>query len=120
MTAPAFVFFPDPDERAWIVSTLTPVVGSVVALHDPSVALDMLKSQSRGCLVASTEPDPGTVLELVRALRSRGSQLPAIILGPHTAFRTAVEIARLDATVFLERPLTALQLRGAVQKACAS
>ena len=34
-------------------------------------------------------------------LRGRGATLPVIVLGPHGAFWTAVEIARLEATDFL-------------------
>jgi FixJ family two-component response regulator len=44
--------------------------------------------------------------------------LPAIVLGPHSAFRTAVDIARLDATDFLERPVSESELRRAVRRAC--
>jgi len=44
--------------------------------------------------------------------------LPVIALGPHTAFREAVDIARLEGTDFLERPVTARQLRAAVRRAC--
>ena len=59
-----------------------------------------------------------TDLKLVRELRDRGATLPVIVLGPYSAFRTAVEIARLEATDFLERPVSARQLRTAVSKAC--
>jgi DNA-binding NtrC family response regulator len=41
-----------------------------------------------------------------------------IVLGSHRAFRTAVNIARLEATDFLERPVSARQLRAAVRRAC--
>jgi FixJ family two-component response regulator len=70
------------------------------------------------CLVASAEPDEAATLKLVRELRGRGATLPVIVLGPDSAFRTAVEIARLEATDFLERPVSARQLRAAVSNAC--
>jgi DNA-binding NtrC family response regulator len=44
--------------------------------------------------------------------------LPVIVLGSHHAFRTAVDIARLEATDFLERPVSVRQLRAAVRRAC--
>jgi FixJ family two-component response regulator len=44
--------------------------------------------------------------------------LPVIVLGSHGAFRTAVDIARFAATDFLERPVSARQLRAAVCRAC--
>ena len=57
---------------------------------------------------------------LVRDLRSLGTLTPVIVLGSHTAFRTAVEIARFPATDFLERPVSAHQLRAAVLRACSA
>lgn len=44
--------------------------------------------------------------------------VPVIVLGPHTAFRSAIDIARLDATDFLERPVSMRQLHAAVCRAC--
>jgi hypothetical protein len=41
-------------------------------------------------------------LQLLRDLRNSASTLPANVLGPCTAFRMAVSIARLDATDCLE------------------
>lgn len=114
----AFVFDPDPVERAWIVSALTPVVDMVVTLEASPTVAGMLRGQKLACLIASAEPEENFVLALVRELRRSGSALPAIILGSHSAFRTAIEIARLDGTTFLERPLTTLQLRSAVRRAC--
>jgi FixJ family two-component response regulator len=43
--------------------------------------------------------------------------LAVIVLGPPSAFRMAVDIARLERTDFLERPVTGRQLRAAVRKA---
>ena len=40
-----------------------------------------------------------------------------IVLGPHSAFRTAVDIARLTRTDFLERPVSVRQLRAALRRA---
>ncbi len=41
------------------------------------------------------------------------------MLGPHSAFRTAVDVARLDGTDFLERPVSAQRLRAALRKVTA-
>ncbi|MEJ8857310.1 hypothetical protein WKW79_22230 [Variovorax robiniae] len=118
MAARAFVLEPDPLERSWIQSALGSVVKEIVFLGSPAALLGM-QAFAEDCLVACTEPDAGAVLELVRELRRRGSRLPSIVYGPHTAFRTAVEIARMEATDFLERPFSARQLRIAVARACA-
>ncbi|MDL9998256.1 hypothetical protein QTI24_06555 [Variovorax sp. J22P240] len=81
---------------------------------------DLLARLPRGpghCLILSCDEDETATLQLVRDLRSSGNTLPVIVLGPHTTFRTAVDIARLDATEFLERPVAVRQLRAAVRRA---
>jgi DNA-binding NtrC family response regulator len=113
----AFVLDADPLERAWIASALQPMVDSLVVVEASPMLVDMLQQQARGCLIACAEPEDGFLLALVRELRRRACLLPVIVLGSNTAFRTAVEMARLDATEFLERPLMSLQLRAAVRKA---
>jgi len=117
MTKTVFVLEPDPEGRTWIASALAPLAESVVFLDAPPTVFALLGREG-DCLVACAEPDEEAVLELVRELRLRGSRLPAIVFGPHTAFRTAVEIARLEATDFLEHPFSERQLRAAVRNAC--
>lgn len=118
MPITVYVIDPDPNERTWIQSALAPVAGTVVVLDDGAALLARPPVCEGACLVASTEPDNTATLKLVRDLRDRGATLPVIVLGPHSAFRTAVDIARLEATDFLERPVSARQLRAAVSKAC--
>jgi len=118
MSTTAFVLEPDPAERKWIESALTAMVGAVIFVDDPASLLALLPAGEGDCLIACTEPDAAVVLDLVRELRRRGAKLPAVVIGPHTAFRTAVEIARLEATDFLERPFSERQLRGAVRRVC--
>jgi len=113
-----YVIDPDPAERAWIESALGKSVDAVVVLDDGAALLARLPACAGACLVASAEPDEAATLRLVRELRGRGATLPVIVLGPHRAFRTAVDIARLKATDFLERPVSARQLRATVRRAC--
>jgi FixJ family two-component response regulator len=99
-------------------SALPAIAGTVVVLDDGAALLARLPASEGACLVASAEPAETATLKLVRELRARGATLPVIVLGPHSAFRTAVDIARLEATDFLERPVSARQLRAAVSRAC--
>jgi len=115
MATTVYIIDPDPEERAWIQAALAASVESVVVLDDGAALLARLPVAADACLVASTDPDEAATLELVRELRRRGAMLPAIVLGPHSAFRTAVDIARLEATDFLERPVSVRQLRAAVR-----
>ena len=117
MPTTIYVIDPDPDERSWIESALGPIVDAIVFLEDGAALLARIRGGEDACLVASAEPDEAATLKLVRELRGRGATLPVIVLGPHSAFRTAVDIARLEATDFLERPVSTRQLRAAVSKA---
>jgi FixJ family two-component response regulator len=118
MATTVYVVEPDPDERTWIRSVLARSLDAVVFLDDGSALLTHLPGSEGACLVTSAEPDEAATLKLVRDLRGAGATLPVIVLGPHSAFRTAVAIARLEATDFLERPVSARQLCAAVSKAC--
>jgi two-component system, LuxR family, response regulator FixJ len=118
MPTTVYVVDPNPDERKWIESALASHVEGVVFFADAAALLAHEPLGEEACLIASTEPDAAAALELVRELRRRGASLPVIVLGPHTAFRTAVDLARLEGTDFLERPATPRQLRAALRRAC--
>jgi len=117
MGSTIFVIEHDPGERTWIESTLGPIADAIVFVDDGAALLARQSIGEDACLVASAEADGALALELVRELRARGAMIPVIVLGPHSAFRTAVDIARLSATDFLERPVSARQLRAAVRRA---
>jgi len=119
MPTTVYVVDPDPADRAWIQSALGRSVNAVVFVDDGQALLANLPCDEGACLIAFAEPDETATLGLVRELRGRGAMLPVIVLGSHRAFRTAVDIARLEATDFLERPVGARQLRAAIRRACA-
>ena len=106
-------------DRRWIEAALVRAVDTGVVFLDDEAALLANPPSGRSCVIALADANELATLALVRALRSLGSLLPVIVLGSHTAFRTAVEIARFPATDFLERPVSAHQLRAAVLRACA-
>ena len=117
MALTAYVVEPDPEERKRIEEILAPGVGAV-RIDDAEALLAVLVGRKGACLIVSVEPNEGMALELVRKLRLTGSEIPVIAVGSGTAFRTATEIARLEFTDFLERPLTAHRLLAAVEYAC--
>jgi len=118
MPITVYVVDPHQEERAWIEAALKPVVRAIVFLEVACPLRVSLMPNPGSCLLASADADEAATLQLVREIRSAGMGIPVIVLGPHTAFRTAVDIARLDATDFLERPVSARQLRAAVRRAC--
>lgn len=111
-----YVLERDPAECRWIESALAGQVRTIVFLQDGATLPNWLAAQGGDCLLCGAEPDAAAALELVRGLRQRGEMLPVVMLGPHSAFRTAVELARLEATDFVERPLSSQRLRGAMQR----
>jgi two-component system response regulator FixJ len=111
-----YVLERDAAERRWIESALAGQARTLVYLDDGATLPDRLAAQGGDCLLCGAEPDAAAVLELVRSLRRRGHLLPVVVVGPHSAFRMAVDLARLVATDFLERPVSAQRLRDALQR----
>jgi len=114
-----YVLERDPDECRWIESTLAGQVRKLIFLESDATLLDWLAAQGGDCLLCGAEPDASMALELVRRLRRHGQALPVVVIGPHSAFRTAVDVARLAGTDFLERPVSAQRLRAALRKVTA-
>lgn len=112
-----YVLERDADDCRWIEAALAGQVRKLIFLHDGSSLLDWLWLQGGDCLLCDTEPDAQAALELVRRLRRNGLPLPVLMIGPHSAFRTAVDVARLAGTDFLQRPLSAQRLRAALRRA---
>jgi DNA-binding NtrC family response regulator len=111
-----YVLEDDAVERRWIESALTDQARALVFLDDGATLSRRLAEHGGDCLVCGAEPDAAAVLELVRGLRRQGHGLPVVVVGPHSAFRMAVELARLADTDFLQRPVSAQRLRGALQR----
>lgn len=117
MPATVFVISPDNGNSGWITSALASTAYVVEFVEDRAALFARLPAEQVACLVTFAEPDADAALQLVREVRRRVPGLPVIVLGPHSAFRTAVNIARLPATDFLELPVSSRQLRQAIGKA---
>lgn len=116
MSTTVYVVGFEPDERHWIASALGRSADAVICVDDDQTLLATASNGSGQCLIASADVDGAATLNLVRELRRRKIALPVIVIGPHSAFRTAVDIARFEATDFLERPVSVRQLRTAVRR----
>jgi DNA-binding NtrC family response regulator len=111
-----YVIEGDAAERRWLESALAGTARRLVFLDGAAALQGRLPAAAGDCLLCSTEPDADAALELVRALRARGEALPVVMTGPYSAFRTAVDLARLAVTDFVETPLSAQRLRQALQR----
>jgi len=117
MPTTAYVVVASSPDRAWIASALVPgLVDAVTFANHDAAQIANLPGGPGDCLILSADEDEASTLRLLRELRRRGNALPVIVLGPHRAFRTAVEIAQLEATDFLERPVSVRQLRAAIRR----
>jgi DNA-binding NtrC family response regulator len=114
-----YVLERDPAECRWIESALAGQVRTLIFLQDGATLPDWLAAKGGDCLLCGAEPDAAAALELVRSLRRRGEMLPVVVIGPHSAFRTAVDVARLSGTDFLERPVSAQRLCAALRRVTA-
>jgi FixJ family two-component response regulator len=106
----------DAAERRWLASALAGIGDARVFVDPPAALLDRLPLAPDDCLVCTADAGGAPALELVRELRQRGATLPVVVLGPISALRAAVDIARLDATDFLERPVSIGRLRSALRR----
>ena len=120
MPATVLVINPDDDDRRWIAAALASTAHVAEFFADEAALFARLPAEEPACLVAFAEPDADAALLLVRELRRRAPTLPVIVVGTHSAFRMTVNVARLPATDFLERPVSSRQLRVAVAKALKS
>ena len=111
-----YVLEHDAQECRWIESALAGQVRKLVFLQDGTTIFDWLALQGGDCLVCGTEPDAAAALALARKLRHDGQALPVMMIGWPSAFRTAVDVARLAGTDFLQRPLSAQRLRAALRR----
>ena len=118
MDTVVYIVDPDARERSWIETTLSTSIDAVRCLDDAEGVLALLAARVGACLLVSVDPDENSAIELVRKLRHSGNMIPVIAVGPESAFRTATDIAQLEFTDYLARPLSALKLRAAVRRAC--
>lgn len=120
MPVTVLVIDPDGTNSRWIASALASTDYVVEFLEGRKALFALMPAAPATCLVAFTEPDTDATLQLVREVRQHTSELPVLVLGLYSAFRTAVDIARLPGTDFLELPVSSRQLRTAIAKALAS
>jgi len=110
-----YVLLPDASEREWVKATLPKKMGQVVSLDDVG-ELPPDAPSGNACLIVSAEPIEDGAVKLINDLRDHGSTIAVIALGSHAVFRVAVDIARMDGTDFLERPVSDRELLQAVQR----
>ncbi len=97
---------------------LLDTAGFEVTLFDAaSVFLQQLPDLSFGCVVSDIRMPGLSGMELLQDLKTRGSNLPIIIMTGHGDIPLAVEAIKLGALDFLEKPFEDERLIGAIRSA---
>jgi len=66
--------------------------------------LEFISPDHRGCLITDLRMPEMDGVELIRALRARGSALPAIVITGHADVSKAVDAMKAGASDFIEKP----------------
>jgi DNA-binding NtrC family response regulator len=118
MRKTVYVVVADATERTWINSALAKCVDRVVFLEDTGALPTHLAPNEADCLLISAEPTEHGAVNAIRELRAKGNTIAAIALGSDAVFRSAVDIARMQWTDFLEQPVSDRELQQAVLRMC--
>ena len=81
--------------------------------------LDHYGPQASGCILSDIRMPGMDGLELMRALKARGSQLPVVIMTGHADIALAVQVMKAGAADFIEKPFADQLLIDALQGAFA-
>lgn len=81
--------------------------------------LDHYGPQVSGCILSDIRMPGMDGLELMRALKARGSQLPVVIMTGHADIALAVQVMKAGAVDFIEKPFADQVLIGALDGAFA-
>jgi len=95
----------DARERASLSQLLSHLQHEVSAFDSAEALLDALGETPMGVLVASLELPGMSGLDLLRALRERGHQVPTILLAAESDVATAVGAIRAGAVDFIQKPV---------------
>jgi two-component system response regulator FixJ len=79
--------------------------------------LDAMSDDTAGCIVTDVRMPGMSGVDLLRALRSRGSRMPVIVITGHGDVQLAVEAMKVGAADFLEKPFDDEVLLASVQSA---
>lgn len=106
----------DPSARAGIEALLHPIGVRVVPFDSAEAYLLAGPGTSLACLIVDLLLPGMSGLELLRRLRSLGSEVPVILLADESDVPTAVAAMREGATDFIEKPYVNVAVLKQVQK----
>lgn len=111
-----YVIDPDPTQQHRIVNAVTPEAEAVLPFSSAEAFLESMPLRTPALLIAAAALPGMGVPQLIRELRRAAVELPVIAIGVDADVQAAVELMRAGAADFIERPVSARQLRNAVRK----
>jgi two-component system response regulator FixJ len=114
-----FVVDDDADVRDSLRGLIEPVGISVRTFRTASELLEQMGEDPFGCLILDVRPSGMGGLQLLEELRSRGVNLPTIVLSGSSDVKEAVRALKFGAFDFLEKPLGDQPLLDVVNEAIA-
>jgi two-component system, chemotaxis family, CheB/CheR fusion protein len=113
---PVVIIDPDPAARAAMQTALRPLGVEVLSFDSAESYLLSGSARSLACLIVDLLLPGMSGLELLRRLRSSGSNVPVILLAEEADVATAVAAMREGATDFIEKPYVEAAVLKQVQK----
>ena len=113
------IYVVDDDEAlAKLVKRLFELQGyKVICFYEPTEFLDAMPLLQPGCILSDLRMPQLSGLELLRRVRERGIQWPAVLFSGRGDIASAVEAMRLGATDFVEKPFRNEDLLQSVARA---
>ena len=108
----------DDEDVRRAVAFLLGAAGLAVRVHESAVKfLEELENLQPGCIVSDVRMPGMDGVELLRRLKERGANMPAIIMTGHADVALAVEAMKAGAVDFIEKPFDDEALLTAVRSA---
>ena len=120
LNANVYVVDDDPSILKALSRLLRPAGLAVATFRSAEAFLDRFPTEAQGCVLADLQMPGLSGLELQRALRERGSEVPIIFLSGHGDIPTSVRAMKQGAVDFLTKPADEADLirivRAAIEK----
>ena len=106
----------DANLRSALCASLADTRFPVLCSDNGEAALQMIESHSVGLVITDWHMEPCDGLELLRRIRRRFPNLPAVLMTGHGSIENAVQVMRLGAVDYLVKPFADTALKSIVAK----
>ncbi|MBS1982690.1 MAG: response regulator [Bdellovibrionales bacterium] len=105
------------DLREILQELFSPLVENTAGAPNGLAALEMITEGNFDAALVDINMPKMSGLELIKALRERGNNIPIVILSAHGDRKNTLEALRLGAYDFIDKPFDSTVLKAVVMKA---